>query len=101
MSVTTETAADGKMVTIRVHENFDYDVHRQFRAAYSGGPGHGCAFVVDLQDADKMDSSALAMLLLLREHAGADAADIRIINCSNNAKKVFKVANFDTLFKIL
>jgi anti-anti-sigma factor len=100
MSVTTEAAPDGKLVTIRIHETFDFASHREFRNAYCRRPGSGCTFIVDLLEAATMDSSALAMLLLLREHAGNGAADIRIVNCGEEARKLLKIANFDTLFRI-
>lgn len=100
MSVTSDTAPDGKLVTIRVHENFDFDAHQQFRDAYCHQPGYGCTFVIDLLETQTMDSSALGMLLLLREHAGNDAADIRIVNCNDQTRKTLKVANFDRLFQI-
>jgi anti-anti-sigma regulatory factor len=45
-----------------------------------------------------MDSSALGMLLLLREHAGADRAEIRIVNAGSELRNTFKVAGFDKLF---
>jgi len=45
-----------------------------------------------------MDSSALGMLLLLREHAGADRADIRIVNASGELRGTLRVAGFDKLF---
>jgi len=40
------------------------------------------------------------MLLLLREHAGGDQSDIRILNCTPDVQKIFKVANFQKLFKL-
>ena len=47
-----------------------------------------------------MDSSALGMLLLLRERAGGDRAAIEITHCSPEIRKIFAVSNFDRLFKI-
>ena len=40
------------------------------------------------------------MLLLLRDHAGGDAADIRIIHCNQNVRKVLSISNFEQLFSI-
>jgi anti-anti-sigma factor len=100
MSITTDQDPDGKLTTIRIHDNFDFDVHRQFRNAYCDAPGRGKTFVVDLLEAPTMDSSALGMLLLLREHAGGDGADVRIVNCNDETRNILKVASFDGLFRI-
>ncbi|MNR56929.1 hypothetical protein D3C85_1776040 [compost metagenome] len=56
--------------------------------------------VVDLKDATYLDSSALGMLLLLRDHAGGDRSDIRLINSSSDVTKILAISNFDKLFDI-
>jgi anti-anti-sigma factor len=49
---------------------------------------------------DYIDSSALGMLLLLREHAGNDKADITISGCKDEIRKILSIANFERLFNI-
>ena len=39
-------------------------------------------------------------LLLLRDHAGGDEADIRLLNCSPDVRKILSVSNFEQLFVI-
>ena len=51
-------------------------------------------------EAEYLDSSALGMLLLMREHAGGDHAKIRIVNCRPQIKNILKVANFAKLFTV-
>ncbi len=53
-----------------------------------------------MTDAEYMDSSALGMLLLLRERAGGDNAQIDIVNCNPGPEKILKAANFNRLFNI-
>jgi anti-anti-sigma factor len=55
---------------------------------------------VDLRDATYLDSSALGMLLLLRDHAGGDGSNIHIINCNPDVKKILAISNFEQLFDI-
>ena len=43
---------------------------------------------------------ALGMLLLLRDHAGGDGSNIRIINCNPDVKKILAISNFEQLFNI-
>jgi ABC-type transporter Mla MlaB component len=47
-----------------------------------------------------LDSSALGMLLLLREHAGGDTSIINITKVSDDVRKMLDVANFGRLFNI-
>ncbi|MNJ01264.1 hypothetical protein D3C73_1608430 [compost metagenome] len=56
--------------------------------------------VVDLKDATYLDSSALGMLLLLRDHAGGDESDVRLVNSSTDVRKILAISNFDKLFDI-
>ena len=57
-------------------------------------------FTVDMRDATYLDSSALGMLLLLRDHAGGDAAEVRIVNCNPDVRKILTISNFEQLFEI-
>ena len=47
-----------------------------------------------------MDSSALGMLLLLREFAGGDDADIQLVSPNAEIRNVLDIANFGKLFTI-
>jgi anti-anti-sigma factor len=56
---------------------------------------------VDLKDATYLDSSALGMLLLLRDHAGGDSSQVKIVNCNADVKKILTISNFEQLFTIV
>jgi anti-anti-sigma factor len=60
---------------------------------------NGVRFVVDLAKASYMDSSALGMLLLLKEHVGNNG-QIEIVNTATDVRNVLTIANFDKLFSI-
>ena len=100
MSVSSRMSSDGKELTIDVNGRFDYSVHQDFRKAYEQTAGSGTRFVLDLDKTEYLDSSALGMLLLLREHAGGTCADIRIVNCRDGIMKILSMANFQKLFTI-
>jgi anti-anti-sigma factor len=84
-------------LTLQLGEHFDFSVHRDFHDACLG-PAPVRSYVIDLGEVTSMDSSALGMLLLLREHAGGDRADIRIVNAGSALRGTLKVAGFDKLF---
>ncbi len=58
------------------------------------------SYCVDLTDTIHLDSSALGMLLVLRDHAGGDQSSITIDNCSPEVKKIFAISSFEQLFNI-
>jgi anti-anti-sigma factor len=92
-------SAGGDQVTIAVVGNFDFELYDEFRASYAETAGIGVTYLVDLADTEHLDSSALGMLLLLREHAGGDGSDIQIINASCDVRRILDVANFGKLFQ--
>ncbi len=100
MNVNMTESDGGNRVTIAVTGKFDFQLYDEFRASYADTAGNGTAYVIDLSDTDYLDSSALGMLLLLREHAGGESSDIEITKASPEVRKILDVANFGKLFKL-
>ncbi|WP_049623507.1 STAS domain-containing protein [Frateuria defendens] len=98
MSLTVQHDSDNDCLTLQLGERFDFSVHRDFHDACLGEGKPARSYVVDLGEVTGMDSSALGMLLLLREHAGADRAEIHIVNASDELRGTLRVAGFDKLF---
>ncbi|VAW53071.1 hypothetical protein MNBD_GAMMA06-1936 [hydrothermal vent metagenome] len=101
MSVNQEVSKDGKKVCISISGRFDYKVSQVFRDSYRCLPAQDCvSYYVNLSDAVYMDSSALGMLLLLREHAKCHGGSVFIECPSKQINDILKVANFEQLFTI-
>ena len=100
MSINMTATDEGSRVTITVAGKFDFQLYDEFRASYADTAGDGIEYVVDLTDTEYLDSSALGMLLLLREHAGGETSSIEIRQVSPEVRKILDVANFGKLFKI-
>lgn len=99
MPVTSNDSNGGNQVNVVVSGRFDFNDHTQFRDAYKSYPS-SASYTLDMSGADYMDSSALGMLLLLREHAGGDSAKIQVVGCKDEIKKILSIANFQKLFDI-
>ncbi len=100
MPVHTRRSDDGETLTIAIEGRFDFSTHQAFRDAYekdSDGVRH---WVVDMSDASYLDSSALGMLLLLRDYAGGDNANVRMENCNDDVRRILTISNFEQLFII-
>lgn len=98
-SVSHSYNGENNTSSIAVKGRFDFSLHQQFRESYER-EGKSTCYVVDLNETTYMDSSALGMLLLLRDHAGGDDADITLSNISSDVRKILAISNFDKLFKI-
>jgi len=99
MSGSIDVNRNGEIVTIRVSGHFGFPIYREFREAYREDPP-GRKYVIDLADAEYMDSSALGMLLVLREYAGSEQQRIEIANATPEVRKILQIAHFDRLFHI-
>jgi anti-anti-sigma factor len=99
MALICDSDAEGACITLHVSDRFDFSVHRGFHDACLARP-RARSYVIDLEGVTCMDSSALGMLLLLREHAGGDEADIRVLNDSTELRNTFRVAGLDRLLTL-
>ncbi|MHC6226635.1 STAS domain-containing protein [Pseudomonas sp. X10] len=100
MAVESVLSPEGNKLTIKVKGRFDYGKHQEFRDAYERQSYKLDSVIVDLKEATYLDSSALGMLLLLRDHVGGDDSEVRVINTSADVRKILAISNFDKLFDI-
>lgn len=99
MAITGNVTDGGKTVSISINGRFDFNIHHDFRNIYRNEKSDA-AYKIDMSGTEYIDSSALGMLLLLREHAGNENANITITGCNNDIKKIFAISNFEKLFNI-
>jgi anti-anti-sigma factor len=100
MAISARTSTDASELKISIAGRFDFSSHQEFRKAYEDAGNTPSNYVVDMKDTTYLDSSALGMLLLLRDHAGGDNASISIINCNDDVRKILTISNFEQLFEI-
>ena len=99
MSFSTQKSGDG-ILTINIQGRFDFSTHLEFRRCYEALSDEPACYRLDMGETTYLDSSALGMLLLLRDRAGGDKAAIEIINCNPDVKKILTISNFQQLFRI-
>lgn len=101
MAIKSVVSNQGKTLSISIDGRFDAGHLNEFRQAYEEvGDNQVDEYVVDLKETEHLDSSALGMLLILRDYAGGDDANVIISNCSPEVKKIFSISNFQQLFTI-
>ena len=99
MAITGNVDSGGDSVEISITGRFDFNAHHDFRNIYRNERSNA-AYTINMSGTEYIDSSALGMLLLLREHAGNESSNITISGCNDDIKKIFAISNFEKLFTI-
>ena len=96
-----QTKNDNRAI-INLIGRFDFNVHREFREAYSSLLTDATvqSLEVNLNGVDYLDSSALGMLLMLRERAQAAGKQVSLGSPNATVVKILDIAKFDKLFQI-
>jgi len=96
VSIADETA------TIYLVGHFSFKSHIEFKSVYKSQIANSRInqIVVDLADVTYIDSSALGMLLMLRDQAQSTNKSLILSRPSVIAADSFNVANFSKLFNI-
>ncbi len=90
---------DGRLrLVLRGH--FDFHSNGEFRRVYEGELNGSGGIEVDLGGVEYMDSSALGMLLLLKERPNSVSREIILVNCTGTVRQILDVVNFNKMFKI-
>jgi len=87
---------------LRLAGRFDFKAHREFRDAVDSllTQAGTKPLQVDLGDVSYLDSSALGMLLMLRDKAKAANKDVALVGVKGSVRQVLDIANFSKLFAI-
>lgn len=98
--ITHQIVDDGKTVNIQVVGRFDFSSHQEFRDTYSGVDPTKMRFNINLSQTEYLDSAALGMLLVLRERAGGDKADITLSGCNASIQQILDITRFERMFNM-
>ena len=98
----TNITVHGSTATMQMNGRFDFNAHRDFKEAYMSLMQNHTVSVIDinLAEVDYMDSSALGMLLMLRDRAQAVNKNVTLSKPSKTVTQILDIANFSKLFTI-
>ena len=102
MSITIsvqEADGGGQALLIKLAGRLDISSYGEFNEYKSHLEGSS-KVVLDMAELEYLDSSALGMLLMLRERAGGVKSKIDIINCSPAVLKILSAVKFDVMFNV-
>lgn len=94
---------DSGNAEVKLSGRFDFNAHREFRAAYEPimADAEIRTVTIDMAGVEYLDSSALGMLLMLRDKAAAANKTLKLCNVRGVVKQVLEIANFGKLFSII
>ncbi len=101
MSVQAKMDSTNGTLQIAVSGRFDFGIHQQFRQSTDVASQQIKQIELDLSKTDYLDSSALGMLLVLRDKVGENKSAVKIKNAKPDVVKILQIANFDKLFTIV
>lgn len=99
MMIQTKKSDDGKVLTMVMPEKFDFQLHVEFRNVYETEKTMK-TLVLDMSKTVYVDSSALGMMLQLKEHADSYKSKVSITNAKGNIMQIIEIAHFDKLFNV-
>jgi len=81
---------------------FDFNMHKDFRQTSQELLDHPAVMqiLVDFDQVPFLDSSALGMLLLLKERATLQKKTLALVNCHDTVQQVLEIACFNKMFDI-
>jgi anti-anti-sigma factor len=101
MTLETTVDLEKQFLEIKISGRFDFSVHQDFRRATQQASSGINKIVVDMSQTDYVDSSALGMLLVLRDKVGENKNAISLKNANPDVRKILDIANFDKLFTLI
>ena len=87
---------------VALRGRFDFNAHRAFRNSCNSPLASSAVreLELDFGGVEYLDSSALGMLLLLKEHADEVRKPVVLSNCRGPVKDALAGANFDKIFRM-
>lgn len=93
----------GTVAKLHMKGRFDFNVHRFFKEAYDPLLRQNGveSLEIDMGEVEYLDSSALGMLLLVRERAEAEGKSVTLSHPNSTVVQILDIANFRKLFTIV
>mgnify|MGYP001389538434 FL=1 len=93
---------EGNKSILKLAGRFDFNTHRDFRSLSDPLVANLeiREIEIDFNEVEYLDSSALGMLLMLRDKASGSGKEVSLVGVKGSVRQVLEIANFSKLFKI-
>lgn len=92
------TKQEDNLIVMVLPCSFDVSQYEEFKSICEKFKSDDNRYEIDFSETQYMDSSALGMLLLLREQVQGDKKRVLLTNVSGTALKILEIAQFNQLF---
>ena len=101
MSVTISASPEKQTVNVTINGRFDFSQHEEFGKVLDYTKDRNFnRYIIDLGGVEEIDSSAIGMILLLKDMAGGDSCKIELTRIRASIKEELQIANIDRLVKV-
>ncbi len=101
MTIAITLDEKNKFVMVSIAGRFDYSLHEEFKNVLDHTKSnHYIKFVIDLGQVDEIDSSAIGMILLLKDMAGGKQSNVELKHIRPSIKEELEVAQIYKLVKV-
>jgi len=97
-----ENTDNKKVIKIVAPSDFSFNYYQHFRNIYKDEQNIGTKFVIDFINTTLLSVSALAMILLLKDHVNSIKGELILVNLKNKQPlELLKISSFNRRFNIL
>ncbi|GAA6166464.1 STAS domain-containing protein [Sessilibacter corallicola] len=101
MSIEYQFDQSNSELLMLMDERFEFDNCGEFRSVYESVREKDIHNItVNFSHTRYIDSSALGMMINMKRFYSSQGVEIRLINCSDQIRRIFKVSHFDKQFDI-
>lgn len=100
MAISSSYCRNNSCLEIIAGERFEFSDNKVFRDIYDSLLDEVEHIVMDFKMTKHIDSSALGMLLVMKDKVESQVNHIDIINVNSGVKQIFDLTNFGQLFNI-
>ncbi len=92
---------ENKVFTVTIKGAFNAHLVQHFRKVFLEVEAPDTTFIIDLADAEFIDSAALGLMIhMKKKFKGTPLQTIKVINSNERVLKVFQIMRFHDMFEI-
>lgn len=101
LTYTVENTDNIKVIRIVAPIDFSFNWYQKFRDVYKNETNIGTKYIIDLVNTTLLSVSALAMILLLKDHIDSLKGELTLVNPKKQPLELLNISKFDRIFNTL
>lgn len=102
MTIAIKVDEENSTVNVSISGRFDFSLHDEFRRVLDYTSDKSLTrYTLDFGQVEEIDSSAIGMILLLRDMAGGDQSNVELTKIRPSIKDELEIAQIYKLVKVV